>query len=60
MNRQIDFLGVNIFEHRDGLPPGLVVVGVDDRQVVGRVTLLRDVVVTDVALAVDAMSLKFQ
>ena len=58
MNRQVDFLGVDVFEHGDGLPPGLVVVGVDIRQVFGRVTLLRDVVVADVALAVDAVGLK--
>jgi hypothetical protein len=40
------------------LTPGLVVIGVDVGQVVGRVTLFRDVVVTDVALAVNAVSLK--
>ncbi len=40
------------------MTPGLVVIGVDVGQVVGRVALFRDVVVTDVALAVNAVSLK--
>jgi hypothetical protein len=48
---------MHVFKHGDGLPPGLVVVGVDVGQEVGRVALLEDVVVANVALAVDAVSL---
>ena len=58
MHGEIDLLGVNVLHHGHGLPPGLVVVGVDVSQVFGRVPLLRDVVVADVALAVDAVGLK--
>lgn len=58
MHGEIDLLGVNVLHHGHGLPPGLVVVRVDVGQVVGGVTLLSDVVVANVTLAIDALRLK--